>query len=223
LAAAAAAAISRAWRSRSFAKKITEKKKYRIIGVEPSACPTLTRGELRYDFGDTAETTPLLKMYTLGHKFMPPTIHAGGLRYHGMSPMVSHALKLGLIEAEAYHHTKVFEAATLFARSEGIVPAPESAHAIASIVNEATKAREAGGNRFYFSISQDTGCSTWARTRAICTESCRTCEAAAERRSSILRFICENDGLEFLRVAAPSLEREEKERHQPSQEQIVLV
>ena len=76
-------------------------------------------------------------MYTLGHKFMPPSIHAGGLRYHGMSPMVSHALKLGLIEAEAYHQTKVFEAGTLFARTEGIVPAPESAHAIAAVVDEA--------------------------------------------------------------------------------------
>jgi tryptophan synthase beta chain len=125
-------------------KKITEGKKYRIVGVEPSACPSLTKGELRYDFGDTAETTPLLKMYTLGHKFMPPSIHAGGLRYHGMSPMVSHALKLGLIEAEAYHQTKVFEAATLFAQTEGIVPAPESAHAIAAVVTAAVKAREAG-------------------------------------------------------------------------------
>src|SRR5262249_7468858 len=101
----------------------------------------------RYDFGDTAETTPLLLMYTLGHNFMPPAIHAGGLRYHGMSPMVSHALKLGLIEAEAYHQTKVFEAATLFARKEGIVPAPESAHAIAAVVNEAVKAREEGKKR----------------------------------------------------------------------------
>jgi tryptophan synthase beta chain len=128
-------------------KKIKEKKKYRIVAVEPSACPSLTKGELRYDFGDTAETTPLLMMYTLGHKFMPPSIHAGGLRYHGMSPMVSHALKLGLMEAEAYHQTKVFEAAMLFAQSEGIVPAPESAHAIASVVNEAIKAREAGKKR----------------------------------------------------------------------------
>ncbi len=102
-------------------KKITENKKYRIVGVEPSACPSLTKGELRYDFGDTAETTPLLMMYTLGHKFMPPPIHAGGLRYHGMSPMVSHALKLGLMEAEAYHQTKIFEAAMQFARTEGIV------------------------------------------------------------------------------------------------------
>jgi tryptophan synthase beta chain len=124
--------------------KIRDGRKYRIVGVEPSACPTLTKGELRYDFGDTAETTPLLKMFTLGHKFMPPSIHAGGLRYHGMSPMVSHALKLGLIEAEAYHQTKVFEAATLFARKEGIIPAPESAHAIAAVVKEAEKCREAG-------------------------------------------------------------------------------
>ncbi|MCO5053344.1 MAG: TrpB-like pyridoxal phosphate-dependent enzyme [Verrucomicrobiae bacterium] len=125
-------------------KKIKEGKKYRIVGVEPSACPTLTKGELRYDFGDTAETTPLLKMYTLGHKFMPPPIHAGGLRYHGMSPMVSHALHLGLIEAEAYHQTKAFEAAVLFARNEGIVPAPESSHAIAAVVQEAQRCREAG-------------------------------------------------------------------------------
>ena len=128
-------------------KKIHEGKKYRIVGVEPSACPTLTEGELRYDFGDTAETTPLMKMFTLGHKFMPPSIHAGGLRYHGMSPMVSHALKLGLIEAEAYHQTKVFEAAMLFARNEGIVPAPESSHAIAAVVDEAIKAREEGKKR----------------------------------------------------------------------------
>lgn len=125
-------------------KKIKEGKKYRIIGVEPSACPTLTKGELRYDFGDTAETTPLMMMYTLGHKFMPPSIHSGGLRYHGMSPMVSHALKLGLVEAQAQHQTHVFEAATLFARSEGLVPAPESAHAIAAVVDQAIKAREEG-------------------------------------------------------------------------------
>jgi len=128
-------------------KKITEKKKYRIVAVEPSACPSLTKGELRYDFGDTAEMTPLLMMYTLGHKFMPPSIHSGGLRYHGMSPMVSHALKLGLIEAQAYHQTKVFEAGTLFAQTEGIVPAPETAHAIASVIEEAVKAREAGKKR----------------------------------------------------------------------------
>jgi tryptophan synthase beta chain len=124
--------------------KITNKKNYRVVAVEPSACPSLTQGELRYDFGDTAETTPMLMMHTLGHKFMPPAIHAGGLRYHGMSPMVSHALKLGLIEAEAYHQTKVFDAATLFARSEGIIPAPESAHAIAAVADAAAKSRDTG-------------------------------------------------------------------------------
>jgi tryptophan synthase beta chain len=91
--------------------------------------------------------TPLLMMYTLGHKFMPPSIHSGGLRYHGMSPMVSHALKLKLMEAEAYHQTKVFESAILFARTEGIVPAPESAHAIASVIEEANRARETGKKR----------------------------------------------------------------------------
>ena len=128
-------------------RKITQKKNYRIVGVEPSACPTLTKGELRYDFGDTAETTPLLMMYTLGHKFMPPAIHAGGLRYHGMAPMISHAVKLGLMEAEAYHQTKVFEMGTLFAQTEGLVPAPESAHAIAAVAEEAIKAREAGRKR----------------------------------------------------------------------------
>jgi tryptophan synthase beta chain len=128
-------------------KKIKEKKNYRIVAVEPTACPSLTKGELRYDFGDTAETTPLLLMYTLGHKFMPPPIHAGGLRYHGMAPMVSHACKLGLIEAEAYHQTAVFEAAVQFARTEGIVPAPESAHAIAAVVQEAIQARESGRKR----------------------------------------------------------------------------
>jgi tryptophan synthase beta chain len=127
--------------------KIKHGKKYRIIGVEPSACPSMTKGELRYDFGDTAETTPLMMMYTLGHEFIPPSIHAGGLRYHGMSPMVSHALKLGLIEAEAAHQNKVFEAATLFARTEGIVPAPESSHAIAGVLREAEEAREAGQKR----------------------------------------------------------------------------
>ena len=125
-------------------QKIARKKKYRVVAVEPSACPSMTKGELRYDFGDTAETTPMLMMHTLGHQFMPPAIHAGGLRYHGMSPMVSHALKLGLIEAEAYHQTKVFDAATLFARSEGIVPAPESAHAIAAVAAAAAKSRETG-------------------------------------------------------------------------------
>jgi tryptophan synthase beta chain len=128
-------------------KKILEKKNYRIVAVEPSACPTLTEGQLRYDFGDTAQQTPLLMMYTLGHDFMPPPIHAGGLRYHGMAPMVSHCLKLGLIEAIAYPQLKVFESGVLFARTEGLVPAPESAHAIAAVIDEANRCREEGRKR----------------------------------------------------------------------------
>ena len=128
-------------------KKITEQKKYRVIAVEPSACPSLTKGQLRYDFGDTAMTTPLLMMYTLGHDFMPPPIHAGGLRYHGMAPTVSHLLKLGLIEAQAVGQTQVFESAVQFARTEGIVPAPESAHAICVAIAEAKRAREEGRKR----------------------------------------------------------------------------
>lgn len=124
--------------------KLTEQKKYRIVAVEPSSCPSITGGDLRYDFGDTAEMTPLLMMYTLGHKFMPPRIHAGGLRYHGMAPMVSHAVKLGLAEAVAHPQTKIFEAAVLFARTEGLVPAPEPSHAIAQVIQEAIRCREAG-------------------------------------------------------------------------------
>jgi tryptophan synthase beta chain len=128
-------------------RKITQGKETRIIAVEPTSCPSLTQGELRYDFGDTAETTPLLMMYTLGHKFMPPSIHAGGLRYHGMAPMVSHCRKLGLIEAMAVPQLKVFSAAVQFARAEGIVPAPESSHAIAAAIDEAVKCREEGRKR----------------------------------------------------------------------------
>ena len=128
-------------------RKITERKKYRIVAVEPESCPSLTKGELRYDFGDTAETTPLLMMYTLGHMFMPPSIHAGGLRYHGMAPMVSHCKKLGLIDAVAVPQIKVFKSAVFFARSEGIVPAPESAHAISVAIDEAIKCREENRKR----------------------------------------------------------------------------
>ncbi len=127
--------------------KLQDGKKTRIIAVEPASCPSLTQGELRYDFGDTAETTPLMMMHTLGHTFMPPSIHAGGLRYHGMAPMVSHCKKLGLIEAVAVQQTKVFEAGVLFARSEGLVPAPESSHAIAAVIDEAIKCREEGKKR----------------------------------------------------------------------------
>jgi tryptophan synthase beta chain len=128
-------------------RKLKHKKPYRVMAVEPSACPSLTKGELRYDSGDTAQMTPLLCMYTLGHDFIPPKIHAGGLRYHGMSPAVSHALKLGLIEAKAYDQLPVFEAATLFARTEGLVPAPEAAHAIRAAVDEAAQARQEGRKR----------------------------------------------------------------------------
>jgi len=128
-------------------RKIVEKRPTRIVAVEPTACASLTQGELRYDFGDTAEMTPLLMMHTLGHKFIPPKIHAGGLRYHGMAPLVSHLKKLDLIEAVAYRQTRVFEAAVLFARTEGIVPAPEPSHAIAAIIDEAIRAREEGKSR----------------------------------------------------------------------------
>lgn len=127
--------------------KLKDGKKTRILAVEPASCPSLTKGELRYDFGDTAQTTPLMMMHTLGHDFMPPSIHAGGLRYHGMAPMVSHCRKLGLIEAVAVPQTKVFEAGVLFARSEGLVPAPESSHAIAAVMDEALKCREEGKKR----------------------------------------------------------------------------
>ncbi len=123
-------------------KKLTEGKQYRIVAVEPSSCASLTKGELRYDFGDTAQMTPLLWMYTLGHDFIPPKIHAGGLRYHGMAPSVSHLYDLNLVDAVAYPQTKVFEAAVMFARTEGILPAPEPSHAIRAVIDEAVKARE---------------------------------------------------------------------------------
>jgi len=111
--------------------------------IEPSACPTLTRGKFAYDFGDTAQMTPLMTMYTLGHTFMPPGIHAGGLRYHGMAPLLSHVVKEGLVDAYDYHQVDVFDAAALFAKTEGIIPAPESAHAIRGAINAAIEAREA--------------------------------------------------------------------------------
>jgi tryptophan synthase beta chain len=119
----------------------------RIVAVEPSACPTLTKGRFTYDFGDTAKLTPLIKMFTLGHDFMPPGIHAGGLRYHGASPLISHLLQHGYIEAKSYTQTPVFEAAIQFARTEGILPAPESSHAIRAAIDEALAAREEGRAR----------------------------------------------------------------------------
>ena len=123
-------------------RKLAGKKDYRIIAVEPASCASMTKGELRYDFGDTAMMTPLMMMYTLGHDFIPPSIHAGGLRYHGMAPLVSHAYKLKLIEAVSCHQTKVFESAVTFARTEGIIPAPEPSHAISAVIDEALKARD---------------------------------------------------------------------------------
>jgi tryptophan synthase beta chain len=119
----------------------------RFLAVEPASCPSLTKGEYRYDFGDTAGTTPLLKMHTLGNGFKPAPIHAGGLRYHGMAPLVSHLYQLDYIEARAYRQNACFEAAVRFARSEGIIPAPESSHAIKAAIDEALAAREAGQER----------------------------------------------------------------------------
>jgi tryptophan synthase beta chain len=119
-------------------------KDLRVIAVEPQSCPTLTKGEFRYDFGDTAGLTPLLMMYTLGHDFIPPGIHAGGLRYHADAPLVCQLYHDGLIEARAYPQTAVFEAAIQFAKAEGIIPAPETAHAIKAVIDEANLCKEEG-------------------------------------------------------------------------------
>lgn len=114
-------------------------KKVRAVAVEPASCPTLTKGIFTYDFGDTGQLTPLIPMHTLGHTFVPPSIHAGGLRYHGVAPLVSQLYRDGLIEAQAYKQLEVFDAAKEFAQSEGIIPAPESAHAIRAVIHEASK------------------------------------------------------------------------------------
>ncbi|MDD3519629.1 MAG: TrpB-like pyridoxal phosphate-dependent enzyme [Actinomycetota bacterium] len=119
-------------------------KNIRMIAVEPTSCPTLTKGEFKFDYGDTAKMAPIVQMYTLGHDFMPPSIHAGGLRYHGMSPQVSLLYHEGLIEAVAYPQNPCFEAAMMFAKAEGIIPAPESSHAIRCAIDEAVKCRETG-------------------------------------------------------------------------------
>ncbi|MGE3509268.1 MAG: TrpB-like pyridoxal phosphate-dependent enzyme [Vicinamibacterales bacterium] len=119
----------------------------RIVAIEPAACPSLTRGLYAYDFGDTGRMTPLAKMHTLGSGFIPPGFHAGGLRYHGMAPMVSHAKELGLIEAKAYPQTSCFEAGVAFARAEGIVPAPEANHAVRGAIDEALLCKEEGVSR----------------------------------------------------------------------------
>ncbi len=119
-------------------------RKRRVIAVEPAACPTLTKGKYAYDFGDTAHLTPLVKMHTLGSTFIPPGFHAGGLRYHGMAPLVSHVAELGLIEARSYHQVACFEAGVEFARCEGIVPAPEATHAVRCAIDEALRCKREG-------------------------------------------------------------------------------
>lgn len=121
-------------------RNLVDGKKTRFVAVEPESCPTLTKGELRYDHGDAAGMTPLVFMHTLGKDFIPPTIHAGGLRYHGMAPLVSHLNHMGIVEAQAYPQEKAFAAANLFLKTEGILAAPESSHAIAAAIDEAKRA-----------------------------------------------------------------------------------
>jgi tryptophan synthase beta chain len=119
-------------------------RKIEVLAAEPTACPSLTRGPFVYDFGDTAKTTPLLPMYSLGHTFVPPPIHAGGLRYHGMAPLVSQLVLDKLVEARALPQLECYQAAVLFARTEGFIPAPETSHAIAVVMQEAEKAKQEG-------------------------------------------------------------------------------
>ncbi|MFD7728906.1 TrpB-like pyridoxal phosphate-dependent enzyme [Kitasatospora phosalacinea] len=128
-------------------EQLAGRRAVRAVAVEPASCPSLTAGRYAYDFGDSAGTTPLMKMHTLGHGFTPPAIHAGGLRYHGMSPIVSHLKELGLVEAVAVPQTACFEAGVAFARAEGIVPAPESTHAVRAAVDEALACRESGESK----------------------------------------------------------------------------
>jgi tryptophan synthase beta chain len=125
-------------------EKLRRGLKTRFVAAEPMSCPSLTKGVYAYDFGDTVGMTPLVKMHTLGHDFMPPGIHAGGLRYHGMSPLVSQLHEEGIVEARAFHQIATFEASVQFARAEGIIPAPEAGHAVRAAIDEALKAREAG-------------------------------------------------------------------------------
>jgi len=125
-------------------KRLIEDQDIKFIAVEPTVCPTLTEGILKYDHGDSVGLTPLLYMYSLGMDFVPPPIHAGGLRYHGMAPLVSHLTSKGIIEPRAYKQTKIFDAAEVFLKTEGILPAPESSHAVAAAIDEAVDARESG-------------------------------------------------------------------------------
>ncbi len=127
-----------------FARDKIHGKQVSIVAAEPASCPTLTRGTFAYDFGDTAMTTPLLPMHTLGHDYVPQPIHAGGLRYHGMAPIISHLVKDGIVEARAYDQIETFTAGVNWARTEGFIPAPETNHAIAAVVQEAMRAKEEG-------------------------------------------------------------------------------
>jgi len=128
-------------------RKLRGKQDVRIVAIEPAACPSLTKGHFAYDFGDTKHLAPLVKMHTLGSSFVPPGIHAGGLRYHGMAPMVSHVAHLGLIEAEAIHQLDTFAAGVQFSRTEGILPAPEANHAVAGAIREALRCKETGESK----------------------------------------------------------------------------
>jgi tryptophan synthase beta chain len=128
-------------------RKLKGQSRARIVAVEPSACPSLTKGHFAYDFGDTAHLTPLMRMHTLGASFIPPGIHAGGLRYHGMAPLVSHVMDLGLAEATTVQQLDAFAAGIQFARAEGIIPAPEANHAVAAAIREALQAKEEGKER----------------------------------------------------------------------------
>jgi tryptophan synthase beta chain len=134
-------------------RKIKGQSNARVVAVEPAACPSLTKGPFAYDFGDTGHLTPLVKMHTLGSTFIPPGIHAGGLRYHGMAPLVSHVLDLGLIEATSVQQLDAFAAGIQFARAEGIIPAPEANHAVAGAINEALKCKAEGkGKTILFNL-----------------------------------------------------------------------
>jgi len=128
-------------------QNLTGKQKARIVAVEPSSCPTLTKGRYTFDYGDTACMAPIVKMHTLGHGFVPPDIHAGGLRYHGMAPSVSALVDHGDVEARAVKQLETFAAAIQFARSEGIIPAPESAHAVRAAIDEALECKRNGRSK----------------------------------------------------------------------------
>ena len=156
-----------------------------VLACEPAACPTLTRGLFAYDFGDTGKLTPLVAMHTLGHDFIPAPIHAGGLRYHGVAPLISQLVRDGLIRAEAYLQNDVFDAAVRFARTEGIIPAPESAHAIygAVEIGAARRTRRARSGRSS-STSPATATSTWPPTTTTSPGSSRTSRSRTRRSSA---------------------------------------